>query len=96
MNKIYDVIKRPIISEKSTLLSEANNSYAFEVGLRNNKTDIKYAVEKLFNVKVVTVRTMVMHGEKRRTTRTTVKRPNWKKAIVKLKAGDKIQLFQGV
>jgi large subunit ribosomal protein L23 len=90
MRTLYDVIKRPIISEKSTALAEVGNRYAFEVSTQANKEEIKDAVQRLFNVKVREVRTMVMHGKVKRTG----KRPNWKKALVTLAEGQKIDFFQ--
>lgn len=95
MNKMYEIIKRPIISEKSTLLNETNNAYAFEVAVDANKQVIRQAIEKLFSVKVEAVRTMVVHGKVKRTGRNVIKRQNWKKAVVTLKEGQKIQFFQG-
>jgi large subunit ribosomal protein L23 len=94
MRSVYDVIKRPIISEKSTALAEVGGRYAFEVAAQANKTEIKDAVQRLFNVKVRAVRTMVVHGKLKRTARSMVKKPNWKKAIVTLGEGQKIDFFQ--
>lgn len=94
MRSVYEVIRRPIISEKSTALAEVANRYAFEVQLQANKQEIKDAVQKLFNVKVSNVRTMVVHGKVKRTGRFEVKRSNWKKAIVTLAEGQKIDFFQ--
>lgn len=95
MNFTY-VIKRPIISEKSTLQTEAYNTYLFEVAVNANKQQIKQAVEKLFNVKVLGVNTSVAHGKVKRTAKSVTKRANWKKALVTLKEGNKIEFFQGV
>ncbi len=94
MRTIYEVIRRPIISEKSTALAEVGNRYAFEVAAGANKAEIRDAVQKLFSVKVRAVRTMVMHGKVKRLVRSTVKRANWKKAIVTLAEGQKIDFFQ--
>jgi len=94
MRSIYDVIKRPIISEKSTALAEVGGRYAFEVAPQANKTEIKDAVQRLFNVKVRAVRTMVVHGKVKRAGRFEAKKPNWKKAIVTLGEGQKIDFFQ--
>ena len=94
MRSVYDVIKRPIISEKSTALAEVGGRYAFEVAPQANKVEIKDAVQQLFNVKVRQVRTMVVHGKVKRTARAQVKKPNWKKAIVTLAEGQKIDFFQ--
>jgi large subunit ribosomal protein L23 len=94
MRSVYDVIKRPIISEKSTALAELGNRYAFEVAVSSNKQEIRDAVQNLFKVNVREVRTMVMHGKVKRAGRFTTKRSNWKKAIVTLNEGQKIDFFQ--
>jgi len=94
MNAVYEVIRRPIISEKSAALAEVAGRYAFEVAVKANKPQIKEAVQKLYNVQVREVRTMVMHGKVKRMGRFEVKRPNWKKALVTLADGQKIDFFQ--
>ena len=94
MRSVYDVIKRPIISEKSTALAEVGNRYAFEVAPQANKQEIRDAVQRLFNVKVNAVHTMVMHGKMKRVGKFETKRANWKKAIVSLADGQKIDFFQ--
>jgi large subunit ribosomal protein L23 len=94
MRSVYDVIKRPIISEKSTALAEIGNRYAFEVASQANKQEIRDAVQRLFNVKVREVRTLVMHGKLKRVGRFQQKKPNWKKALVTLAEGQKIDFFQ--
>jgi large subunit ribosomal protein L23 len=94
----YAIILRPLVTEKSTALSAANQ-YIFEVDIRANKPQIKTAVEKAFNVHVTTVNTMVMKGKprgSRRMGRKSTKATDWKKAIVTLVAEDKIELFEGV
>lgn len=93
--KEYDIIKRPIITEKTTMLKEKYNQVVFEVDINANKKQIKEAVEKLFNVKVKKVRTMIVRGKKRRLGFFEGKRPNWKKAIVTLAPGSKIEFFEG-
>lgn len=93
MNKLYTIIKRPIISEKSTALAELAGKYAFEVNPNANKHEIRDAVQQLFKVNVREVRTMIMHGKIKRLARSTVKRSNWKKAIVTLAEGQKIDFF---
>ena len=93
--KEYDIIKRPIITEKSSILREKFNQVVFEVDLKANKREIKEAVEKLFNVKVKKVRTMIVRGKRRRLGFYEGKRPNWKKAIVTLAPGSKIDFFEG-
>lgn len=92
----YDVIKKPLLTEKGTQLKEQNNQYCFEVTPRASKTHIRNAVEKLFNVKVIDVKTMQYMGKERRVGRFTGRRRNWKKAIVTLKEGMSIELFEGV
>lgn len=93
---ITDVLKRPLITEKATLLRETSNAVAFAVDGRANKNEIRNAVEKLFKVSVVDVRTMNVPGKTKRRGRTVGRRPGWKKAIVFLKEGDKIEFFEGV
>jgi large subunit ribosomal protein L23 len=91
-----DVIIRPLITEKATRLG-GENKYAFEVRTHANKPQIKEAVEKGFNVKVTNVNVMVMKGKPFRVRGNRVKhQPNWKKAVVSLAAGDKLELFEGV
>ncbi len=90
-----NIIKKPLISEKGAALAETSNMYAFEVSRTATKPEIRAAVEALFKVKVVGVRTMVCHGEIKRVGRFTSKRSNWKKALVTLEKGQKIELFQG-
>ena len=85
-----DVVKRPLITEKSERGREAAQQYAFEVHRDATKIQVKGAVEKLFNVHVTAVRTSIARGKNKRVGRNLGRRPNWKKAIVTLKAGDKI------
>jgi large subunit ribosomal protein L23 len=91
----YDIVLRPIITEKSTLLKDAGNQYIFEVQRDANKIEIKKAVEKLFKVKVVSVNIANMEGKKKRLGRFEGKKPDWKKAVVKLSPKDKITIFEG-
>jgi len=89
-----DVLKRPIITEKSTdLISE--NKYTFEVDLRANKTQIKAAVEEIFNVEVEKVSTLRVKGKLRRMGRHEGYTSDWKKAVVTLKPGHSIEVFGG-
>ena len=92
--KIYNIIKKPVISEKSTALAEVANRYVFKVEASASKTEIKAAIEQLFKVKVKAVNTIVMHGKNKRAGRFEYKRSNWKKAIITLIQGQKIELFQ--
>lgn len=91
----YDIVVRPIITEKSSLLKETGNQYVFEVQRDANKIEIKKAVEKLFKVKVVSVNISNSEGKKKRVGRFAGKKPDWKKAIVKLNPKDKITIFEG-
>ena len=94
MNK-FDVLIRPIITEKTTLLMQ-ENKYPFQVPLNANKVEIRKAVESIFNVKVEKVATIRVLGKTKRMGRTMGKRSDYKKAIVTLKAGESIELFEGV
>lgn len=85
-------IVRPVMTERSTALKEHFNQYVFEVSSASTKTDVKKAVEELFKVKVESVRTMNVHGKFRRFGRGGGFKSDWKKAIVRLKSGDKIDL----
>ncbi len=91
-----DILKRPLITEKATHMKGTSNAVTFEVDRRAKKKQIQDAVEKLFKVKVVEVRTMNVSGKVKRRGRTVGLRSGWKKAIVTLKAGDKIEFFEGV
>jgi large subunit ribosomal protein L23 len=93
---LSDVIKRPLITEKATLLKGTANAVLFAVDTRANKKEVREAVEKMFKVKVVDVRTMTVPGKVKRRGRTVGLRPGWKKAVVTLKEGDKIEFFEGV
>ena len=89
-----DIIIKPIITEKSTALGESN-SYVFKVKSDANKVEIAKAVETLFKVTVVSVNTITVPGKLKRQGRSQGLTPQWKKAIVKLKDGDRIPLFEG-
>lgn len=92
----YDILRRPIITEKATLMREVENSVVFEVDTRATKTEIKQAVEKVFSVKVQDVRTVHVRGKSARVGRITGRKRNWKKAYVTLGEGDQIEFFEGV
>jgi large subunit ribosomal protein L23 len=96
MRNLYDVIVRPIVTEKSTDQLDRSGKYSFVVAREANKVEIADAVEKLFNVKVRDVRTMQYRGKERRVGRTVGRRAHWKKAVVTLQAGDTIEIFEGV
>lgn len=87
------IIKRPIVLTEKAARSKADNKVVFEVALDANKIEIRQAVEALFSVKVVDVSTLVQRGKVKKVGRRTFKKPNWKKAVVTLKAGDDIQFF---
>lgn len=94
MNDIYQVIKNVRLSEKATMLQETNNEVTLEVDRRANKIEIKQAVEKLFDKTVVAVRTANYDGKQRRKRRADAGRTNhWKKAIVRLKEGESLDLI---
>ncbi|RLA94646.1 MAG: 50S ribosomal protein L23 [Deltaproteobacteria bacterium] len=95
MRDPYEIIKRPVITEKATLQKERENKVTFEVARDANKAEIKEAVERLFNVKVEGVNVMNVRGKRRRLGRLWGKRPDWKKAIVTLKPGYSIDFFEG-
>jgi large subunit ribosomal protein L23 len=92
----YEILRRPVITEKNTYLMEKGR-YAFEVARGANKPQIKAAVETAFpNVKVLAVNTMIMPSKERRRGRIVGQLPAWKKAVVTLREGDRIELFEGV
>lgn len=91
----YDIIKRPLITEKSTMCQEKGNQYFFAVHPDATKSDIRNAVEKIFSVKVVAVRTQNVEGKIRRVGRSSGRKPSWKKAMVALKEGDRIEFLEG-
>jgi len=93
---LYEVLRRPLITEKNTAILQAQGKYAFEVDGQANKDQIRQAVEIAFNVGVTQVNVMTVHGKTRRMRGRQVVTPSWKKAIVTLKPGDKIELFEGV
>ncbi len=93
----HHIIRKPLITEKSTGLKETNREVCFEVAMAANKSEIKKAVELLFKVKVESVRTQHRHGKEKRVGRNIGRKSDWKKAYVKLKAGEKmIEYFEAV
>ncbi|MEZ4267771.1 MAG: 50S ribosomal protein L23 [Myxococcota bacterium] len=92
----YGILKRPVVTEKSNRLREQHNQFVFEVAPSANKIEIREAVEKLFNVSVTDVRTMIVRGRIKRFKRGFGKQPNWKKAIVSVHAEQTIDLFEGI
>ena len=91
--KPTDVIRRPLVTEKTTIARERGEVVVFEVAREATKVDVKKAVEKLFGSKVASVRTQIMHGKIKRQGRFSGQRPDWKKAWVRLKAGEKMPEF---
>jgi large subunit ribosomal protein L23 len=96
MNTIFELVKKPKITEKSSLLSEASPRYVFVVKKDTNKNQIKEAIEKFYDVKVVAVRTAIIPGKAKRTQKAVVKKSSYKKAIVDLAKGQKIEFFKNV
>jgi large subunit ribosomal protein L23 len=92
---IHDVIRGPIITEKLDQAREKFRQYSFIVDKKATKIDVARAVESLFKVSVEGVRTNIVHGKVKRVGKNIGRRPNYKKAIVTLKEGDKIELFEG-
>lgn len=93
MKALHQIIKKPLITEKTSLQKEAGQTVAFEVARDANKIEIKQAVEKAFNVKVKTVNTALIGGKVKRVGRNFGKRSNWKKAYVTLAEGSTIDFF---
>ena len=91
--KLTDVIRRPLITEKTTLIREEHRTLVFQVAMDANKIDIKRAVEKLLGSKVESVRTSLAHGKMKRQGRSMGRRSDWKKAYVKLREGEKLPEF---
>ncbi len=94
---VYEILKRPITTEKSNRLKDEHRQYVFEVDLRANKLEIKHAVETAFpKISVLNVNVMRMSRKRRHFGRRTVYKPAWKKAIVSIPADQRIDLFEGV
>lgn len=96
MKTPYDVIKGPLLTEKGTKLKDAHNKVVFEVNRYANKIEIKKAVQEIFNVKVIKVSTMNQLGKKKRLGLKQGKRSDWKKAIITLKEGEKLEFLERV
>jgi large subunit ribosomal protein L23 len=90
------IVLKPLVTEKGSRMREANNMYLFRVATVANRLEIKRAVEAIFHVKVKSVRTMIAHGKVKRMGMYSGKRPDWKKAVVTLEAGQTIDLFEQV
>jgi large subunit ribosomal protein L23 len=91
-----EIIKRPLITEKTSIQKELYNQLTFEVDRRANRIEIKRAIETVFNVRVSGVKTIQVTGKIKQRGRITGKRRDWKKAIVKLMPGERIDFFEGV
>ena len=91
----YDILIAPLVTEKSTMLRETHNQIAFRVSSRANKTEVKKAVEAALKVKVESVNIINVTGKRKRMGKFEGRKPSWKKGIVTLKAGEKIDLFEG-
>jgi len=94
--EVHQVIKKILITEKSTIARDESNKYFFEVDRKANKVEISKAVEKLFKVTVADVRVINVLGKKKRLGRTVGQKRSWKKAIVTLAAGNRIEVAEGV
>jgi len=90
----YEVLRRPVVTEKTDVMTERHNQYVFEVARDANKRQVQDAVESIFKVHVADVRTMVIPGKTRRWGRHVARTPRWKKAVVTLVAGDRIDLIK--
>jgi large subunit ribosomal protein L23 len=88
------IVLRPLVTEKATTLKDEHNQVSFQVATDANKIEIRHAVESIFKVKVTGVRTQVVFGKEKRMGRYVGRRPSWKKAIVTLGPGSKIELFE--
>jgi len=92
----HEIIIKPLITEKTSIQKELNNQLTFEVDRRANRIEIKKAVESIFNVRVAAVKTMQVTGKTKQRGRIVGKRRDWKKAIVKLMPGERIDFFEGI
>jgi len=93
---LYKVVKRPLITEKANLHKELSNQIALEVDRRANKIEIRRAVETLFKTEVLEVKTINVQGKMRRVGKSRGRRSDWKKAIVRLEPGKRIEFFESV
>jgi large subunit ribosomal protein L23 len=93
---VYEILKRPVLTEKSNYQADALHRYTFEVHPRANKHQVREAVEQIFNVTVVSVNIMGVRGKQRRLGRYLGRTPDWKKAVVTVAPGQSISFFEGV
>lgn len=91
----YEVVRKPLLTEKGTRLKDEANQYLFQVARTASKIEIKQAIEQLFKVTVLDVRTLRVRGKVKRLGRFEGRRPDWKKAVATLKPGDSIDLYEG-
>jgi large subunit ribosomal protein L23 len=91
--KLTDVIRRPLITEKTSILREDGRTIVFEVAAGANKVEIRQAIERLLNARVASIRTTIAHGKVKRQGRFAGRRPDWKKAYVRLQDGQKMPEF---
>ncbi len=91
----HDIIRRPLITEKTTIQKDAFNQFSFEVAPKANRVQIRRAIEEVFGVRVSSVRTMQIRGKRKRRGRILGRRRSWKKAIVTLMPGERIEFFEG-
>ena len=96
MKSEHSIIVRALITEKGSILREKGNKYIFHVDSGANKIEVKHAIEKIFSVHVTNVRTMIVAGKEKRLGRFSGHRPDWKKAVVSLREGETIELFEQV
>ena len=92
----YGIIRRPLVTEKTSIQKEQSNQITFEVDRKANRIEIKRAIERIFKVNVAHIRTMQVKGKKKQRGRIIGKRRDWKKAIVTLLPGERIEFFEGV
>ncbi len=93
---IYSIIKKPLVTEKSTIARDEENKYFFEVDRRATKIDIRSAVEKIFKVRVVDINTVNVAGKKKRVGKIVGRKRSWKKAVITLAPGSSIEVYEGV
>lgn len=96
MKNKWDILKKPLVTEKGTGLTASLNQYVFKVAQEANRLEIKNAIEELFKVEVKKIRTLIVRGKTKTYRGNIAQKPNWKKAYVTLKEGHKIEVVQGV
>ena len=93
---VYKIVKKPLVTEKGTVMLSEGNRVTFKVHLDANKIEIREAVQKIFSVTVLQVNTQIVRGKRKRFGKAMGQTKSWKKAMVQLKEGDKIEIFEGV